>query len=145
MQLRNLAVYGSMFLMSALPLLADDETSDTEKKKPSNVCINTRSESYFSPITDEYVFVENGRRNYLLTIRNGCFGLRRGYAIAFKGSSRRICSNSRAEIEYTDLRIAMPSCRIEAIDSVKDRNEASGIINERERAKKEAEKKKQDD
>ena len=119
--------------------LADEtlEDAETEAKK-KNVCINARSQPYFSPITDNYVFVENGKHKYLMTIRRGCKNLRQGYNIAFTGSSRRVCSNSRAKIEYMDRNIRMPACQIRQIDAVENWNEASALVNEYERAKKKA-------
>ncbi len=133
-----------LFSLSLVPVAvseAGDAANDEAPNKKKNVCISARAKSFFSPITDEYLFVENGKRKYLLEIRRGCAGLRRGYNIAFKGSNNRVCSYSLAEIEYTDLRISMPSCRIESIVRVENWNEALGIIAAREEAKRESKKK----
>ena len=133
-----------LFSLSLIPVAvseAGDTATDEASNKKKNVCISARAESFFSPITDEYLIVENGRRKYLLEIRRGCAGLRQGYNIAFKGSNSRVFSNSRAEIEYTDRRISMPSCRIESIVQIESWNEASSIIAAREEAKRESKKK----
>jgi hypothetical protein len=130
------------FLFAAFGSVADDaDKVEKEKKKKSNPCINARRQVNFSPMTDEYVFVESGLNKYLLIMKHRCRGIRQGYYINFQGDSRRVCSNHRAQLEYTDREIRMPACRIQKIEEVDDWNEASSIVNQLEREKKEEEQK----
>ena len=131
------------FLVGALVLLATmiaaaDEHKDKKEGRKSNACIQVRTEPIFSPMTDGYVFVENNRRFYLMTIQHGCQGLQKGHSITLVGSRSRVCSSHRAKIEYSNFNIRMPACRIELIEEVENWNHASSIVNEREREKQKA-------
>jgi hypothetical protein len=119
------------FLMTSLPALGDD-TKATEKTraKKSNPCINLRERLNYVPMSDEFVFVESRARKYLLSMKNRCPGLRRGYYMHFRGDNRRICSSHRAKLEYVDREIQMPACQVQRIEEVENWNEASAIVAE---------------
>ena len=118
------------------PSFGDDEKKLETEAKKKNACIKVRSRMYFQAVTNEYVYVESMSDKYLMTMQRGCAGLERGFNIRFKENKRRVCANSRASLEYEDLQISMPACRIKVIDEVEDWQDAQALMVEKEQAKK---------
>ena len=130
----------ALLMMTGVASADDEKKLETEAKK-ENACIPVRPRMYFQAVGNEFVYVESASDRFLMTMERGCRGLERGYNIRFKTRKRRVCSNSRASLEYEDLQITMPACRIRVIDRVENWQEAQALMVEKQQAR-EAEKKK---
>ncbi|MDJ0758568.1 MAG: DUF6491 family protein [Woeseiaceae bacterium] len=128
-------------LTMTAPAFADDEKKLESEAKKANACIPVRPRMYFQSIGNDFVYVESASDRFLMTMARSCPGLERGYNIRFKTKKRRVCSNSRAALEYEDLQITMPACRIRVIDKVEDWQDAQALMLEKKQAR-EAQKKK---
>ncbi len=97
------------------------------------ICFNTDRVRNFEPLSDSHLFISvRSDENYLLSIRQGCFGLRNAQVIAFKDTISQVCSNSSfADIVIRDMGRPL-SCRIENIEKVENKEEAEAIAAARE-------------
>ena len=112
----------------------DEEKEDTaDDAAAKKICINSHQVRSFDPLSDRYVFIEAGSKNYyLLTMANRCPGLKYSNVIAFKDTTSRICANGFSDIVYRDMGRTQSSCRIGPIEKVADKEEAKALVAERE-------------
>ena len=145
MNTTNTAIALLCALLAATPAVADDEKKLESEAQKENACITIRPRMYLQAVGDEFVYVESGSDNFLMTLVRRCPGLDRGFNIRFQGKRRRVCSNNRAALEYFDQNIEMPACRIRVIDRVENWQDAQALMIEkqqaREKSKKERERK----
>ena len=132
-------------LALSLAAHADDEKEQSAEKPDGDasgkICINSRLVRSFDGLSDQHVFVtESAKKNYLLTMRRRCMGLRDANTIAFKDTTSRICSNGFGNIVYRDHGSRLESCRIGTIESVADKKDAKALVADRKAAKDEARK-----
>ncbi len=120
--------------------LADDEKKLEREAKKENACITIRSRMYLQAVGNDFVYVESASDRFLMTMARSCPGLERGFNIRFKTNRRRVCSNSRAALEYEDLQITMPACRIRVIDKVENWQEAQALMIEKKQAREKKDK-----
>ena len=66
-----------------------------------------------------------------------CFGLRDAYGIGIKDTMSRVCSRSFGEVVYRDRGKRLQSCRIDIIEAVASKDDAKGLVADRNAAKKE--------
>ncbi len=125
------------------PANADDEKELELEAKKNNACITITPRMYLQAVTNDYVYVESRSDKFLMTMSRGCAALERGYNIRFKTNRRRVCSNNRASLEYEDLQITMPACRIRTIDAVENWNEAQALMVRKNQAREKKAKQKQ--
>jgi hypothetical protein len=71
-------------------------------------------------------------------MRGGCFGLRSAHTIAVRDTLSSVCSNSFGDVVYRQLGRGLESCRIRTIEAVSDKDDARGLVDDRKRAKQEA-------
>lgn len=140
--LASLAFASSVLLADEPGQSAADETSSGEA--PERVCFNNRQVRNFDGLNDRFVYVEaSGSKNYLLTMRNPCNGLRNAHGIAIRDTTSRVCDNGFAEIIYKDFG-RLQRCRIGSIERVENKEEAKAMIAEREADEKRLRKSKKD-
>jgi hypothetical protein len=124
---------------------ANDASSDEASER---VCFNNRQVRNFDALNDRHVYVEaSGKKNYLLTMRNPCNGLRNAHGIAVRNATSRVCDNGFAEIIYEELG-RLQRCRIGTIERVENKKEAKAVVAEREadeKRRREGKKEKQAD
>ncbi len=65
-----------------------------------------------------------------------CFGLRGANGIGVKDTMSSVCSGGFGEIVYRDMGRRLESCRIDTIDRVASKDDAEGLVNDRNEAKK---------
>ncbi|OFV87245.1 MAG: hypothetical protein A2V74_11875 [Acidobacteria bacterium RBG_16_70_10] len=95
-------------------------------------CINRREINAISALDDEHVFVKlSASRFYLLTVAKGCNGLRLARAIAIEGSRTRVCGNGLSLLSFDEPAVGPTRCRVEQIESVKDKGAALDLIESR--------------
>ena len=112
---------------------ASEKTIDAAAVPPAaeEACFLVRDIDDFDALSDELVFVEGrGDENYLLTMWNGCFGLRGAVGIAVSSPMSRVCSTSGAEIRYRGLG-RLEVCRIRTVEAVESKEAAEALLEQR--------------
>jgi hypothetical protein len=117
---------------------AGDPTAPATADRSEPVCLSDYDIRSFSPLYDEFIYVE-GRRDahYLFTMQRGCLGLRSANAIGLPDQPGRICSNSLDDVVYQDISRGRASCRILDIERVNSRDEARELAEARRQAQRE--------
>ena len=125
--------------LSATSSFADEaEDESDEEEIVERVCVNKRSINSFDPIDDQYVYIKaTGNNHYLFTMQRRCFGLGGAYGIAVKDTMSRVCSDGFGEIVYRDRGQRLQSCRIGTIEEVASKEDARGLVEDRNEAKRE--------
>lgn len=96
-----------------------------DRAKARKDCINTRQINVMSPLDDQHVFVKVGAdRNYLLTMEDRCPGLRRARRLAVWEATSRVCGDGVSLLAFEEPGVGSMRCRIEKIESVRDKSEA---------------------
>jgi hypothetical protein len=103
-------------------------SGDTEMLRAEPACFNARAATNFSALSNTHVYVQGRQdQHYLLTMFNGCFGLRSASGIALSSDLSRICSNTSATIYYRDFG-RLEACRVRDVESVAGRDAAREIV-----------------
>lgn len=133
-------ILSSMLMSGALlaGCAAGDPTGTAAVDRSEPVCLSDYDIRSFSPLYDEFIYVE-GRRDahYLFTMQRGCLGLRSANAIGIPDTPGRICSNSLDAVIYQDISQGQTSCRILGIERVGSREEARELAEARRQARRE--------
>ena len=126
-------------LLAAHPSLAEEENTEGAAADDEKVCFQSNRVRNFDGLNDDFLFLEvSSSERYLLETRSICFGLRNARVIAFKDTSRRICSDDNfVEILVRDMG-RTSSCRIAGIQPVDSKDQARAIVAERVAAKRAA-------
>jgi len=121
-------------LLASVVANAEDDAA-TESEAAENICFNSDRVQTFDGLSDNYLFIEiNNKDQFLLTMRNRCFGLRNSQVIAFKNTMRRVCSNDNfTEILVSDMG-RRTTCRVNGIERVESKEEAKTLVADREAA-----------
>jgi hypothetical protein len=131
----------SLVLMSSALLCAcaaGDRTGQAAVDRSEPVCLSDYDIRSFSPLYDEFIYVEGLRdARYLFTMQRGCLGLRSAEAIGIPDQPGRICSNSLDDVIYMDISRGQTSCRILDIEQVSSRDEARELAEVRRQARRE--------
>jgi len=116
---------------------AGDRSAPTVVDRSEPVCLSDYDIRSFSPLYDEFIYVE-GRRDahYLFTMQRGCLGLRSANAIGIPDQPGRICSNSLDDVIYQDISRGQTTCRILGIERVSSRDEARELADARRQARR---------
>ena len=124
-------------LFAAQGSLADDENTEGTEAADEKVCFDSNRVRNFDGLDDDFLFIEvNSNDMYLLEMRSTCFGLRNARVIAFKDTSRRICSDDNfVEILVRDMG-RTSSCRLSGIEPVDSKDQARSIVEARVAAKR---------
>ena len=122
----------SAMLLAPQASLAEDEKVEDAAAEDKATCFYSNRVRNFDGLNDDFLFIEvNSNERYLLKTRSICFGLRNARVIAFKDTSRRICSdNNFVEILVRDMG-RTTSCRIDGIEPVESKDQARAIVEER--------------
>jgi hypothetical protein len=135
----RLTIFGLTLLAAVSPCNAENEKDEEPEATNEKVCVNSRTISSFDGLSDEYLFIEEGRKTYfLMTMRQRCSGLRDAAGIAVKNSTSRICSDEFGEITFRDRGMGMRTCRIGKIEAVESKDEAKALIEKKKEGKNEA-------
>jgi hypothetical protein len=103
-----------------------------EGSKAKRVCINRREINTIRALDDQHALVKLGAsRHYLLTMDNGCRGLRLARQIAIADAITRVCGDGLTLLSFDYPAVGPMRCRIEGIDSVPDKNAAWELIESR--------------
>lgn len=128
-----------------IPVLAgcaasSGNVADESLGAPEKVCVNVRNISSFDAIDDRHIYIKarGGQKHFLFTMYGGCTGLRSAQTIAVKDTMSRVCSNSFGEVVFRQMGRGLESCRIRTIEAVSDKDDARGLVEDRKRAKREA-------
>lgn len=117
---------------------AGDRTAPTVVDRSEPVCLSDYDIRSFSPLYDEFIYVEGHRdAHYLFTMQRGCLGLRSANAIGIPDQPGRICSNSLDDVIYQDISRGRTTCRILGIERVSSRDEARQLADARRQARRE--------
>lgn len=133
-------ILSSMLVVSALlaACATGDQRGQGVADRSDPVCLSDYDIRSFSPLYDEFIYVEGLRdTHYLFTMERGCLGLRSAHAIGFPDQPGRICSNSLDNVVYRDLSRGQTSCRILGIERVGSRDEARELADARRQARRE--------
>ena len=132
----------SMILILALSGCAasSGDVADESLGAPERVCVNVRNITSFDPIDDRHIYIKarGEQMHFLFTMHGGCTGLRSAQTIAVKDTMSSVCSNSFGEVVYRQMSRGLESCRIRTIEAVSDKADARGLVEDRKRAKREA-------
>jgi hypothetical protein len=125
--------------LSATGAFADEAEDEAEEEEAiERVCVNKRSINSFDAIDDQHVYIKaTGNNHYLFTMQRRCFGLGGAYGIAVKDTMSRVCSDGFGEIVYRDRGQRLQSCRIGTIEEVASKEDARGLVEDRNEAKRE--------
>ena len=133
-------VLSSMVMSLALlcSCAAGDRTGPAAVDRSEPVCLSDYDIRSFSPLYDEFIYVE-GRRDahYLFTMQRGCLGLRSANVIGIPDQPGRICSQALDDVIYHDISRGQTSCRILDIERVNSRDEARELAEARRQARRE--------
>jgi hypothetical protein len=132
-------ILSSMVVSLALcSCAADYRTGPAAADRSEPVCLSDYDIRSFSPLYDEFIYVE-GRRDarYLFTMQRGCLGLRGANTIGIPDQPGRICSNSLDDVIYHDMATGQTSCRILDIEPVSSRDEARELADVRRKERRE--------
>jgi hypothetical protein len=136
--MKNIILFS--FLMSFALLAAcaaADRSGQAAVDRSEPVCLSDFDIRSFSPLSDEFIYIEALRdAHYLLTMQRGCLGLRSAHEIGFPDQPGRICSNSLDDVVYEDLSRGQTSCRILGIERVGSREEARELVDARRQARR---------
>ena len=102
---------------------------DAKGEPPSQeACFNVREVEDFSALDDLHVYLEGRRsdQHYLLTMFQGCVGLRGAIGIAISNEISRVCSNDNARVTYRGFG-RVETCPIEKVEAVEDRESAEAL------------------
>ncbi len=114
------------------------EAADESEEASERVCVNKRSINSFDAIDDQHIYIKaTGTKYYLFTMQRKCFGLRDAYGIGIKDTMSRVCSGGFGEVVYRDRGKRRQSCRIDTIEAVASKDDAKGLVADRNAAKKE--------
>jgi len=103
-----------------------------EGSKAKKVCINRREINTIRALDDQHAFVKLGAsRYYLLTMDNGCRGLRLARTIAFADGTARVCGDGLTLLSFDYPAVGPMRCRVDGIDFVPDKNAALELIESR--------------
>lgn len=117
---------------------AGDQTGSAAIDRSDPVCLSDYDIRSFSPLYDEFIYVEGLRdAHYLFTMQRGCIGLRSAQTIGIPDRPGRICSNSLEDVIYHDISRGQTSCRILGIERVSSRDEARELAEARRQARRE--------
>jgi hypothetical protein len=117
---------------------AGDRSGPAAVDRSEPVCLSDYDIRSFSPLYDEFIYVEGLRdAHYLFTMQRGCLGLRSANAIGIPDQPGRICANSLDEVIYQDIATGQTSCRILDIERVGSRDEARELAEARRQARRE--------
>ncbi len=99
-----------------------------------SVCIRKREINSMGALEDDrHVFVNvSANRYYLLSMDTGCLDLRFATGIAFADNATRVCGDGFSFLAFVHPEFGLTRCRVEWIDSVKDKKEAKELIEARE-------------
>ena len=125
--------------LSTTGAFADEAEDEAEEEEAvERICVNRRSINSFDAIDDQHVYIKaTGNKHYLFTMQSRCFGLRDAYGIAVKDTMSRVCSKGFGEIVYRDRGRRLQSCRIDTIEAVAGKDDAMGLVEDREAEKQE--------
>ena len=98
------------------------------------VCIRKREINSMGALeNDRHVFVNvSANRYYLLSMDTGCLALRFTQGFTIADNATRVCGDGFSFLEYVHPEFGLTRCRVEWIDSVKDKKEARELIEARE-------------
>jgi hypothetical protein len=102
-----------------------------EGTKARRVCINTREINSISALDDQHAFVKlSASRFYMFTVDKACQGFKLARRIAISDTSR-VCSDGLTLLSFDNPAVGPMRCRIEGIDSVRDKDSAWELIRSR--------------
>jgi len=114
-----------------------EDVADESPGAAERVCVSVRSINSFDAIDDQHIYIKAiGNKHYLFTLFGRCTGLRSAYGIAVKDTFSRVCSDGFGEIVYRDMGRGLESCRIRNVDAVASKEDAEGLVEDREADKR---------
>lgn len=126
----------AMSISSAFAEEAEDDANDEESS--ARMCVNKRQINSFDAIDDQHVYIKaTGNKHFLFTMQRRCIGLRGAQGIGIKDTMSSVCSGGFGEIVYRDMGRRLESCRIDTIERVASKDDAKGLVEDREQLKQE--------
>lgn len=117
---------------------ATDHPTGTVVDRSDPVCLSNYDMRSFSPIDNEFIYVEGrGENHYLFTMQRGCLGIRSAEVFAIPDRPGRICSHSFDRVLYQDLSREQAVCRVLDIEQIGSREEAKELAKVRREARRE--------
>jgi len=130
--MRSISISALGLAIAAAVFGGGGSTPAEEGSRTETVCINRREINAISALDDGHVFVKlSASRFHLLTVAKGCNGLRLARAIAIEGSRTRVCGDGLSLLSFDDPTVGPTRCRVEQIESVKDKGAAWELIESR--------------
>ena len=116
-----------------------EETTSLAEDPGERICVGVHSINSFDALDDRHVYIKaTGNKHYLFTLYGGCYDLRSAHTIAVKDTFSRVCSNSYGEIVHRGLGRRLETCRIQNVERIESKDDARGLVEDREKARKEA-------
>lgn len=96
-------------------------------------CFRSSEIRDFDTLSDRFVLLETIKREtFILTMFEGCVGLRSTMEIALVSDLNRVCSNSNASVRYRGA-LGQSTCPIVTVESVDDKEAGKWVAAMRER------------
>jgi hypothetical protein len=121
----------SLGLAVVVAVLGSAALAAPEEPKAKRLCINTREINSISALDDQHAFVKlSAGRFYMFTVDKACqeFKLARRIAIS---EATRVCNDGVTLLSFQTPITGPQRCRIDAIDSVPDKEAAWELIESR--------------
>ena len=131
MRLLSLALCG--FTVAAATVAGVTCPAAEEDEKVPRVCVNRREINAISALDDRHAFVKaSAGRFYLFTLDKTCYDFKHARQIAISdATSSRVCGDGSTLLSFAFPGVGTTRCRIDRLDTVKDRSAALELIAER--------------
>jgi len=114
--------------LAAAVLGAGAALASEESPKAKRVCIKTREINVITALDEEHVLVKlSAGRHYMFTVDKVCQGLKLARKIAISDATR-VCNDGLTLISFEYPTVGPITCRIEMLDSVRDKDDALDLI-----------------
>ncbi|MDZ7644577.1 MAG: DUF6491 family protein [Woeseiaceae bacterium] len=129
-RISRLTLFAAAMLAAGCAMQESPEPAATAAS--DRICLNVRSITGFSPLTDRELAVSAiGQEHYLFTVVGVCPGLRDAHTVAVSDATSRICNDGFGEITFDDPAYGRQSCRVRMIERVGSTGEARAIADGR--------------
>lgn len=110
-------------------LLACASAPPPRTSEPRDDCVYTRDINTISALDDRHVWVKaSANRSYLFTVDKTCQDLAIARKISFFEATVRVCGDGNSLITFTNPTRDLIRCRVERVQTVRDKDAAKALI-----------------
>ncbi len=119
--------------LAAAALSGGETRAQESEARVPRVCVNRREINMITALDDRHAFVKlSAGRFCLFTLDKTCSDFKHARQIAISdATSSRVCGDGTTLVSFQFPGVGVTRCRIERIDTVKDRSAALELIEER--------------